>query len=745
MKNWLVLFSFFFFSPFLIVSASLDHFQQIDDYFMLSRKFFPSDEGDKKEEQLVQYIQNFCLIHKLEYTKTKIEGDHFITNSFNVEIFLPGKNENAGTLVLFVPLNSIRHGEIQEDVSLSHLFALRLLKKALTEKLQKDLLVIFSGANGRENDEMYGIQQCLTEKKEKFHGAVVTLLDLISSNGNVFVSGSSTNKPIPAVLLKQVLLTIKNQSLFQFNPEEIKKARLNILKPSRSLAAFLAEDIPTIEFSNHTKKEEFVNGYYSTTYQNKLFSVFWEWIKNMDQLPINFEKDYNYQFIPFFIGNTLHHLLIPEVVQIILYFLILTFAVFLRKLIFYVKQKNDLHLICKNTPFFLFLFLFFYLISFIPFFLELFLSQLLNLSLRTQRSLFLYFLALFIFSFLLTSFLIDNGRKIKFRIIWQNAFYLYGAIYAAYVNLILVAFVDISLVYPYLFFLILLTLSHLTGRRFILKYFCYFLAMLPFLLTMFELTRSSSDIISSFMDNPLLAHLLFCSSSFPFLLLSLRIHKINKLKFGFINGKISVTGSVLAGSFCLFLLYTSILCSVKELPGDVTVNILNDYNQKICNIEMQENQNPHLKPIEIFDRKTGEHYQYNRAQALSLPLLEKNYQYNLSQKHNKYTIRLSTHGKIEKFNITLFCPKGMAPLSSNYPILQNTTIQSSQYDIYSLLVPRNTGKQLEIHLELSPNYQYTAVIEFYLTETTRRFSFLPLTNTYHVLEKNKESILLQPF
>ena len=285
-----------YFSFCISLYAQVDTFFEYPDYSSIKDNFFPNEEGSENEKKLIKYIESFLKFHKLSYTKTKIEGNLYTTNSYNIEVVVNDDIKKDEDILIICPLNSYLYQNNFMDNSLTIKIMLNLIKVTQTMNLNKRVVFLFSGANRRDKREgegdFLGFKNYINNRAN-FSRSLVILLDLLSNKEKMKFSGSFNKKPIPLLFLK-IFLNLENKKNFYFDKKEIINSKLNTITISNFLTFILDKNIQTIGFSNQDKT--FYNQYlFDYQYEADLTNYFLEWIKKFDTQNYPFEIDYNYQ------------------------------------------------------------------------------------------------------------------------------------------------------------------------------------------------------------------------------------------------------------------------------------------------------------------------------------------------------------------------------------------------------------------------------------------------------------------
>lgn len=740
--------------PFIILSifqlhSAANSFQNINDSYLFSQNFFPISEGSSNQKKIADYLKNFANKNNLTYKETKISGNSYETNAVNIELTLNGTIGENGTILIAVPLNSIYTNGKFYDFSLSQCLALQILESACKNPPQKNVKVVFLGATSTPQETSYGMQQFLQENSGAFIDTFAILLDINNSFMPTTISASNNGKTVPALILKKIFKCIKkNNNCITFSVAEIIRARLKIMENNKMLNAFLSENINAVLLTNTNNYENTPGNYYSVGLQKQLFGFIKDYFNEIDTTPANFEKDYNYLIQSIQIGKQNYNFLIPEHRLLLIYFVILFCSVLLFKIVAPFRNPVKLLQLYSSIPFFVFSFLVLYAISFIPFLFEFLISFIHHFPFSYGRSMFFYFISIFIILMLFSFFILDIAPKIHLPIQWKNNLYLQIAIYCTYINLFIIATVDISFSHVYFLFLFFIALS-MMFKKIRLKFLCHVLSFIGFFFALFNVTQNNGGgMLIDLTKSVFLLHFIFCLFSFPFLLISIHMYRIIKMTLG-ISDKYEIGKLIILILMCIFPQIISIHYSNKNEAKNIDVSIIHDYNQKADFISMQSGSTiKHKMPkkFKLSDLHTGKQYTYNfdKNKILEIrPVQPKEYSCNVSSHGSLHSVNINSNVNINKIEAILVCPENVEPIHANFRCSPIKEIQNSTYDLFRLLIPRNYGNNIELQLELLPGHEYTLNLEITFSDSQTRFLIFPVDNLYNINERNKESIKLK--
>lgn len=740
---------FIIFSAFRLYCAT-DNFPNINDSYLFSQLFFPISEGSDNQKKFADYLKQFADKNNLAYRETKVSGASYETNAVNIELTLNATTDENSTILIAAPLNSVYTNGRFYDFSLSQCLALQVLQAACENPPQKNLKVVFLGANATPQETSYGMQQFLKENSGLFINTFAIVLDIDNSFVPVTLSACKNGKNVPKLVLDKILNCIKeNNNCVKFSVTEIIRSRLKIMNNSNSiLDAFLSENINAVLLTNTNNYKNTSGNYYSVGFQNQLFGFIKDYYDEIDNIPANFKKDYNYLVQSVKLGKQTYVLQIPEHRLLLIYFIILFCSVLLFKIVAPFRNPIKLMQFYSSIPFFILSFLVLYVVSFVPFLFESLISFIHHFPFSYGRSMFFYFFSIFIVLMLFSFFILDIAPKIRLPIQWKNNLYLQMAIYCTYINLFVIVAVDISFSYVYFLFLFFIALSMMIKKiRF--KFLCYALSFIGFFFALFYITQSSGGrILIDLTKSVFLLHFVFCLFSFPFIIISVHMYRIMKMSLG-ISDKHEMGKFIILMFMCIFPQIISIHYSNRNEAKDIDVSIIHDYNQKADFISMQPDISTKYRvprKLELSDLHTGKQYAYNfdKDKILEIhPVLPKEYSLDVSSHGGLHSINIGSDKNINKIEAILVCPETVEPIHTNFRCSPIKEIQNSTYDLFRLLIPGNCGNNIELQLELLPGHEYTLNIEITFNDSQPRFLFFPVDNFYCINEKNKESIKLK--
>ena len=683
-------------------------FREIYDYLTLKEKFFPNDEGDVKEWNLIKYLEDFALSRNLKYSKKKIESDNYVTNSYNVEIFLEGTKKTNDEIIIVIPLNSFVYQQNYYDNSLTIEVTLKLIEYFRLKKTKKNLIFLFSGANRRENDNKFLGLSSYLNSKINFGKSVVVLLDVLSSKKNIKFSGSSNRRPVPLTFIKD-FFDLKND-FFYFDKKEILISKLGLLETNDCKSFLLDKNINLIEFSNREKSlyNEFI---FDPDYAQEIFSFFLKMTLKLDDKKIPLEIDYNYKYYNlrnFFI-------FIPEYVEVLV-LVIIIFLVLLLRNILPNFQRLKISLMLKILPFFLILFSLFYILSFVPYALFIPVAKIIKLSAPFLNIPILYFFSIFFIPLTIFFALYELLEKIPFP--KHNYLYIYGAMIFSYFNLFIFAIADISLAYNYLWVIVMITLSNFTGKNFILKFIFYIISTIPVIALLIEISSIDNLIIlRRFFSSPFILHLIFTVMIFPILLLIIRVRIITRNKFKLILLD-KTTISIIAGFTTFAIMIVFVFVSIKIIPEDSIVEAKVISKKSSTVLALKSPTAMRDVTVKSLDYKLFSVIRDKKEEVIPIDKIKKDYTITRKVIDKKdlinYSFEIKSDKTIEYLKIYLVSQNDVYPIETNiYFLKENNFIfdyDEQKETVYNFLIPRNIFSNFNFNITLLSNFKYKLYI-----------------------------------
>lgn len=690
------------------------------DSFTLSQLYYPVDEGSENQDKLVEYLEQFCSTRGASYTVEKIASGEYVTNSYNFIVRFPGSIKDGEKRVFIFPLNSTRIQQQLCSCALSTYVALAMIDLCSKKRFMKDVVIIFSGANGRENERLYGIDHLFLYNKDILQNSLVTIVDIISSYERIVYSGSINKKPLPAGLLELFIKSNPDDKNFTFDYSSVRKARLNLLKQRKDIEPFLELEIPAVSFSNVDIEAE-MDYVFNEENERNVKDYFLSWLSLVASTPLEKEKDYNYLYL----GIIGVKLIIPEYFQILFFVTALFLLIFLRGIFLYFNRMK-IKLLIRVLPFFFILFCFFYATSFIPRIILLpfeYLTGDQNISNNIPS---LYFIIIFCTPVILGLIMSKKIKKLPFP--KHNFLFIYGAVLSCYFNFFVFTVIDFSIAYMFVWAIIFLTLSHVIGKQIVMKYLLYLLSTIPFILLYIELSLMGNiSLLRRTFDFPLRQHMLFSLLAFPFFLLILRIELLTRLKFKKMFPSKTIFITVLSITLAVtLLLYTLISAYVEPEPQPLRVEYrldIDEYNKDRAYLTYKGGSgNDGWILVDEYDRVKKYPIDSTR-ETIEIKRLPMPFYYKLTgQKgdiRTRYTLSLASDSLIDTVALFIICPENANPLDSNYAIkkvLDQDVVRkycgnAANCQIYKLLIPRNSGREIDIMIELLSGENYTLQLE----------------------------------
>ena len=682
LKKKLFFFSFLIFSLFL--------YSQDYDYSQIKDNFSPRDEGSANELRLIRYIEGFCRNNDIEYKTEKVDNEKdIITNSFNIEINIKGNSPEHEKFIVICPLNTAILFQDNFDNSISVKIVLDLIKLCKELTFKKDLIFLFSGANERETPDYLGVKYFL-QKNDELGKSFVTVIDILSNKNDIHFSGSVSGKPVPLDILKNYLNLADVAKLnIYFQRDEIYKSKFYLIPKDDYNSVFINNDIQCVTFSNKEKtiKNDFV---FDEKYQAKLTEFFYKWILVFDKVKFPIDADFHYQYLNIFDFK----IIISEMFQIIL-FLILIFIIIYVRFFFPRFQRLHYFLLIKGSPYFIIIFIIYFITSFIQYLIFIPMNNFSGNAGAFINHPILYFANIFLISLFIILLFFELIKKMPFP--KHSYLYVYGALVFIGLNLIIFAFIDISISFVYLLAIIAVTISQYTGRKFTLKFILYFLSSIPLVMLFADLVFSGNmEVIKSL--NPVILNLLFSIFTFPFILLALRVELFLRIKYKRIIKKSPFIIFLTVFIFVLLSLLIVFSTLYKPKSEKVFVKLINEVNKKSSHLLIESNGNID----EILTADGSAFRKINlKSNKMFVPVSTVKPPYKIEYKKVKdsyfnFNLRVNSDHLIEYLNIYMITSKDFYPLESNYNFEKHENYQGfdgieAEGDVYKFLTPRNIG------------------------------------------------------
>ncbi|OHD49068.1 MAG: hypothetical protein A2015_11615 [Spirochaetes bacterium GWF1_31_7] len=707
MKKLLI---FFFILKTLLVYS--DEFISMTDYTIMRELFFPVEEGGENEVKLISYIERFCKEFDITYNKVKIDNDDLVTNSWNIELILPGIKSDIFNEVIIVPLDSIIDKGRLYDVSINQFIALELAKFIKEKPLYRNVYIVFTGANSFINEESWGVKQYLENNSGKFDSSLVTVLNLSGDKGGINISGSIKNRSLSRDMLDVILKNKSKYSFIQFDFFEIVTARLGFFHPHNIINELSEVSKTSIIMSNH--KNQVSNGvfYYNVDAQNEIIRFFKEWVTDLSFYDVAKDSDYNYQLLRF--GSK--YLFISEVHQVIFYMLLIVLLILSRRIVFYFRPSVR-YLTLKAFPYYIFLFVIYYILSLSIYFIGALYNLITNHTIDYANLSLFYFFIIFFMPLFIVLALFDKIQN--FPVPKHNVIYMHGAVFFAHINFIIFLILNVSLAYIYITVILMLFFSHLTGKNIFLKYLIYILASVPFVLAVFTVGNGHDEVIQAFFQKPYMLHLFFCYFSFSFFLLLIRVSIINKIKLGLNISRFVMIIWISFFLFSFFLFYSIALYRTYGIEKIAVITQYFDREKNIAQLEIDPKQN--IGPVSFV--LNGENVSFTTKKYIkTISEVQKPFVISQSLKDGVFKLKIESSKNIRNANLILKCPKGVSFSRITHKYSIETNEVDNEYDFYKIWIARNIGKIIQVEIELVVGSYYEMLVDIEYNELIGDFN-----------------------
>jgi hypothetical protein len=684
-------------------------FSPVSDYTIFKEFYSPRDDGNKNEDKMLRYIADFCDEFDLDYKIDAVDdGDTIISRSSNITVTLQGSGKEQDQLIFICPLDNPVIHQQYHDNSLSIFIMLELILKVRKISLTKDILFVFSGANENMRNTRLGIDYFVADS-ENLSNAFITVIDILSSGRDIQFTGSSNRKPVSMHVLQTFRRLSSNLPYLFFDESEIPKSRMMLLDRENYVSHFASYGYTAVEFTNRASADS-PSFTYEEEKSRELTELLYNWLLAYDTLPFPMEEDRHYLYTQ--LGR--FYLFISEHIQVLL-FLILILLTIITRFFFPQFQKFHLQLFIKIIPFFLLLLVIFWITSFLPTIVMMIFGLLTKIQNFQFRFPILYLFNIFLIPQLTLFILYELLNRLKFP--KHNHLYMYGAIIIAFLNLVIVSFIDISFSYLYVWVILVLTLSQFTGKRFFLKLLLYSIAPLPFFKLLADLTMFGSF---SFFEqaNPLVVNSLITWFGFPFVLLNIRINIIYRARFRIFFSKtafslIMIT-SIMVSMVLLFIV------SWNSSLGDEILEVICrvDKRTQISRLELEAD-----NPVGDITLVTGDFTTSLKVDdaVSTIPLNEMMetpytiYSWKEQQPdYLDYFITINSEEEIEYLEIFMETEASFYPLEANFA-WEDITENSAEDETatFKFKLPRLPGKRIPFKVSLFPGIIHTFTVKLY--------------------------------
>ncbi len=671
----------------------------IPDAKLLNSLFFPRDEGSINEKKLISFIQEFAVGRGLRCTVDDINDTEYTTVSKNVIVDL-GNAQSQDNIIFVCPLNSIIVRDQDFDNSLSLNIMLALIDRLAQQKSDKHFFFVFAGAIGYDSQPHYGIMSFINRFNELYpnktlHNAIVTILDLLSTTDAVRLTNNQSGFLISEPIIK----------LFLDNPSPLitidQKNRRSLFSENQTIdysQSFSSENINVVTFTNRT------NSYFesdlSPNYQTELADYFESFIHHLSDLTFPIEQNNNYILLNIF-GK--YHLIAENILVMIL--LILIFILIASRIFIPNFRRTKIIFISKVLFQFTLVLIAYYMLSFIPYLLSRLVGLVYNNANIYQTSLMIYSLTIFLFSSF-TFFLVR--QLFSFRLlIYHSYLYIYVAISFLFVNVLIFSIFDIMLSFIFIWAIILLILSSITARHYIVKFVFYIVSAIP-LICFYIFILPAGSILSDantykFFNTVFFKNAIITLSTFPYLVVYLRMDHIIHTKTEFFKQKGVYTVLCIGVLVSYSILMFSIGTAMQYISSDVYIDILSDTAEGTTTLTVTGK----AKTGEIFVDDGTSYYNIASTKSTSINVAPLPRPYTITTKSSinnnfeNFHINITGTQKIKYINSYIVVKKGFYPFNSKIHLTKvgkadGFDIDTSANDIYHFILPRNVGDSTDI-------------------------------------------------
>lgn len=693
----------------------------IEDLKIL-QSIYPRNEASRNETVIFEYIEKHIDELKLEYVTHNFEHSR-INHSFSGYIEVNVTGDKKDTLIVCAPINNSSNSLNTEDGSINIALALSLLKYASSVNLPITIKVLFLGAEfGDEEYYPMGSNLFLNSFFPEYNVCVLYLNFKQIPQRIIFKCGAN-GIVAPYWLINKcsdAFVSAKLPFLVKGNQNQV--FRIGLSTEKTIIASYLNAGYPALSFEGEYKtlakqeKEDWILSF--NIFQEQFITSF----KN--GIPGKQEWDYHYLFFQIFdiyIILSERNLVIMTIIIITIMIIYAFFRIQKLKKYFLTLKKN-----IWNLP------IFFGLVFVILLFSTLILYFL--LFLRSFPNLWIYMpVVFFIFKItaclMLSTFMYSLLKKYKFS--KNGSFYTFSALLFLIISVIVVAIINISFTYYFIWALFFVFLFSVTRKR-ILKIFYLLISQCWIIIAVIDFfTLPELDICKSVLFSLILGNILFTIIITPFILLLIRIRFLfrytqRKLRpsISFIIGiNLTVFTFLLALYIFLFNPYHS--NNLQKITARREIDIEQKKNSLVVASEAPLGKLEILYKDQKFlvDTKDRDH-------TILLHEYPNLFSYELNSvgflNRRNMTIRLKPQGEPVKIDVKLIAEDEYVLYDSNFPFYRHTGGKQ-----YSIFIGANPPNPLVLEFTLPKEHKFKILFSI-------KYNKLPFP-----LVINKENTALQ--
>ncbi len=662
------------------------------------QKLYPRTEGSQAEGELLQFIEQRLEQLQIPHRRFDfLESD--LTHSFStcLEATISGKVPD--TLILAVPLNHPLSAEPNQDGSINIALALNILEQLRVQPPPLTVRVLFLGAEyGKEPEYPMGSRLFLRDFFPE-HRVIALYLNFKGIPSRLFIRGGGRGVEAPYWLIDRCTKSLRKAEIyFLLRGNENQIFRIGLTSEKTIIEPFLQAGYPALSLEGEYRGRPDQAAWIFS------FSLFFNGFVNAfsDGIPETWDRHYLFfQMREFYFS-------VPEKVYITALILILAVSL-LYSLIYSQRLRKYIRTLYRNfwsIPVF-------FGISFLLLFAA---SWALEgiLKLRNIVDLWTAFPLLFLSFKLILPFLVlmifyRGLRRIPFT--RNGSFYSAASLLFLLVDIVILAIINISFTYYFLWAYIFALFFSITRRKtlkvlFFLVSPYWILKIIVELFTLPRLAFCQVLLFSKLWGNVLLA-LVFL----PFLLMFLRLRLIlppirrMRVKTRHLAGLLIVL-VLLVGHLALFMIYSPYGGKEKQ---QIVARYLVDRIAKESTLSL--NSPAALGHLRIWDTENLVTIDSrSRSYVLPLPeipeLLQSSIESTGFLDRKNLKLILDPTGSPRRFRLTLRSPEEFVLFDSNFPYIRETGGR-----VYDLLVGVNPPLPLEVELTLPKGRTFELSVE----------------------------------
>jgi hypothetical protein len=645
------------------------------------QSIYPRNEGSANETKILEFIKNRLNELELEYIVHDFNHSG-VNHSFSRSIEITISGEKKDTLIICAPINHPLESLNNMDGSINIALALSLVKYAKLTALPITLKILFLGAEyGEENYYPMGDHLFLNNFFPEYNVCVLYLnfrqipkkIILKCGANGIVTPYWFINKCTDVMGVLNIAFLVKGNQNQAF--------RTGLSTEQTVISSYLNAGYPALslegEYDTLTMQEE----------ENWIlsFSVFNEqFIESFDKgIPERLDWDYHYLFFQLFDFYFILSEKNMVIITIIIISAMIVYAFFRIERIkkYFLTLKRNIW----NLP------IFFILVFTILLFSTLLLYLL--LLIRSFPTIWKYIpVIFFVFKvtacLTLSTFMYLLLKRYKFA--KNGSFYTISALLFLIMSVVVVALINISFTYYFLWALFFVFLFSITRKR-ILKILCILLSQIWIIVAVIDFfTLPELKICEEIVFSLGLGNLLFAIIIMPFILLLIRIRFLfrysrRKLRpsISFILGiNLALVMSVLAFYILLFNPYSS--DNLQVIYTQRKIDVTNKINSLVLKSEAP------LNRLEV----------YYKQQEYVIDTREREYTILLHEYPNLFSYNVQSIGFLNRKNMKILLQPQGDPLKIDVQV-----ISEDEYVLYDANFPvfrHRSGKQYAIFIGNNP-------------------------------------------